>query len=147
MTTDELEHMDKLFAGLAAAVAAAIKESQPKPAHRGWHPIAVCGLAVALVVPVASYEMTLSARVTALETIAAAPSKDSVQIAALSQKVDDLRADLYAIEAEIRVSTPEIKARLCPDLTSRAASCLNSSVYCFRVAFVIFAILRVRRAR
>ena len=29
------------------------------------------------------------------------------------------------------------EARLCPDSTSRTASCLNSCVYCFRVAFVI----------
>ena len=29
------------------------------------------------------------------------------------------------------------EARLCPDSTNRTASCLNSNVYCFRVAFVI----------
>ena len=40
--------------------------------------------------------------------------------------------------------TPRLRAAkvgLCPDSTNRTASCLNSSVYCFRVAFVIFASL------
>ena len=40
--------------------------------------------------------------------------------------------------------TPRLRAAkvgLWPDSTNRTASCLNSSVYCFRAAFVIFASL------
>ena len=40
--------------------------------------------------------------------------------------------------------TPRLRAAkvgLWPDSTNRTAYCLNSSVYCFRAAFVIFASL------
>ncbi len=64
--------------------------------------VAICGVLLSLMLPLASFEYTLAARVTALETLAVAPSKDLVQIAAMQQSVTDLRQDLAEWKVEQR---------------------------------------------
>jgi hypothetical protein len=56
----------------------------------GFHlPYAVAAPFVALLIAMGTWSFSQNARLTALETLATAPSKDTAQIAALTQKVSD----------------------------------------------------------
>ena len=56
-------------------------------------PYALAAAIVTLMIAVSGYSLTLNARVTTLETVAAAPSKTDAQIAALNQKLSDFQEE------------------------------------------------------
>ncbi len=61
--------------------------------QRSAHPLAVAGVAVALLVPLGGWTMSLSNRVAVLESQSSALQSASVEIAAMKQQITDFRQE------------------------------------------------------
>lgn len=69
------------------------REMTTAPAPGFTIPYAIAGALIALMLAIFGFDLSQNARLTAVETTIAAPSKDSAQIAAVNQKLTDFQEE------------------------------------------------------
>lgn len=97
---------EQIDARVAAAVAAAFKTAPRRQAS----PVAIAGLAVALLVPLAGWTMSLSNRLAVIESQSTSLSSAAVEISALKQEVADFRNEYERDKSNDRRNSNEPQA-------------------------------------
>lgn len=91
---------------IAAAIAAAFKTAPRRQAS----PVAIAGLAVMLLVPLAGWTMSLSNRLAVIESQSTSLSSAAVEISALKQEVADFRTEYERDKSNDRHNSNEQQA-------------------------------------